>query len=103
MSPRRPLRQEAIEIALDARGERMVSDGRLRQWTRRWKGLRDASGALAPPKTPYFWFVGASGALRVGTGRSHCVPAHPSVKAALIAEGGGQPPVPGASAKPATK
>lgn len=83
---------EAIVAALEARGERDITNGsasKFRKFTRRYAGLR-ICGHLKPAAVmdkPTFWFVSRNGSLRVGFTSSSSRKAKAEVKSALYEEG----------------
>lgn len=84
---------QAMCRALEQRGERRV-DARTHKYavyTRSYAGRRDAEGKLIPIARQngedVFWYVGKSGALRIGKKTTGSHPVIEQVKHALVTEG----------------
>lgn len=84
--------RDAIIAALKARGEVQVPDRTLtkyEKWTRRFLVKRNPDGTLVPARADdvMFYYVGRTGALRVGTTSSTSASFQGKLRNALILEG----------------
>lgn len=84
--------REAIIKALQARGEKRVEDRSLskyEKWTRTYGVPRDPEGKLQPHPAPgtTFYFIGKTGALRVGATSTSSHSYQGKLRNVLILEG----------------